>query len=247
MNFKKLCVTVLAFATVLAVTASSASAATCTNASLKGVFGVLDGGSNNGDPEVTLTQINFDGVGSVSGSFTNSLNGTVSTGSITGFYSVAKNCSGFFTLNLPGNKTDHFNFAIDLAKKGLQTIRADNGLIKPGFALAQLTCAPLKKSTFAGNLAGTMAAFGPIAGAGQVIFDGKGNISGTVTFDLGGGFDAVPISGTYTENANCTGTAEFTPQGFTTANFNMVVVNAGKEVLIVETDSGSTVSGTLQK
>jgi hypothetical protein len=248
MNFKKSCLSVLAFATIIAI--GSASAANCTNASLKGVWGSLDAGFNNGQPEATQTQVTFDGNGGLKGTITNSTNGTISTGSFTGAYSVSKNCSGFFTLNLPGGVTAHSNFALDLTEKGAQTIRADDGLVKTGFALAQgvVTCGLTgKKVTFAGNLAGTMAAFGPIAGAGQVIFDGKGNISGTVTFDLAGGFDTVPIAGTYTENANCTGTAEFTPQGFTTANFNIVVVNAGKEILIIETDAGSTVSGTLQK
>jgi hypothetical protein len=248
MNFRKSCLSVLAFATIIAI--GSASAATCTNASLKGVWGSLDAGSNGGQPEVTLNQISFDGSGNLSGSFTNSTDGTISAGTLTGFYSVSKDCTGFFTLNLPGGKIAHSNFALDDSKKGAQTIRTDNGLVKPGSAFAQgaAVCGTIgKKATFAGNLAGTMAAFGPIAGAGQVIFDGKGNISGTVTFDLGGGFDTVPIAGTYTENANCTGTAEFTPQGFTTANFNIVVVNAGKEILIIETDASSTVSGTLQK
>jgi len=109
-------------------------------------------------------------------------------------------------------------------------------------------CATIgKKATFAGTLSGTITGFGQIAGGGQVIFDGKGNISGMVTFSMGGGISNAPIVGTYTENADCTGTAEFTPQGFTTANFNLVVVDAGKEIFIVETDANTTVSGTLQK
>ena len=248
MNFTKSCLSVLAFAAIIAI--GSASAATCSNASLKGVWGSLDAGFNNGQPEATLTQVTFDGNGNLSGTLTNSTDGTISTGTFTGIYSVSKNCTGFFTLNLPGGKVAHSNFALDDSKKGAQTIRTDNGLVKPGSAFAQgaAVCGTIgKKAIFAGNLAGTMAAFGQIAGAGQVIFDGKGNISGTVTFDLAGGFSTVPIAGTYTENANCTGTAEFTPEGFTTANFNLVVVNAGKEILIIETDASSTVSGTLQK
>ncbi|HVM92006.1 MAG TPA: hypothetical protein VMT67_04290 [Terriglobales bacterium] len=250
MNLKKSCLSALACATVIVLAVGSASAATCTNASLKGPWGVLDAGLNGTQPEATVTQVTFDGAGNLTGTLTNSTNGTISTSTFTGFYSVSKNCSGYFTLNLPGGSVIRHTFAIDDAKKGMQTIRTDNGITKAGFALAQgaATCGTIgKKATFAGNLAGTMSTFGPIAGAGQVIFDGKGNISGSVTFDVGGGFDTVSIAGTYTENANCTGTAEFTPQGFTTANFNLVVVNAGKEVLLVETDSGSTVSGTLQQ
>lgn len=247
MTFAKSCLSALAFATIIAI--GSASAATCTNASLKGVFGSLDGGLNNGQPEVTLAQITFDGIGSLSGTLTNSLNGTISTGKFTGTYSVAKNCAGSFALGLPGGNLN-YNFVLDDSKKGSLTIRNADGLIKTGFTLAEgaAVCATIgKKASFAGSLGGAIQGFGQIAGSGQVNFDGKGNISGTVVFSMGGNMSTVPITGTYIENANCTGTAEFTPEGFTTANFNLVVVNAGKEILIIETDPSTTVSGTLQK
>jgi len=52
-----------------------------------------------------------------------------------------------------------------------------------------------------------------------------------------------PFNGTYTESANCTGTAQFTPSGFRTLNFHFVVVNAGKEILLLETDTNTVVGG----
>jgi hypothetical protein len=248
MTFAKSCLSVLAFATIIAI--GSASAASCSNATLKGVWGFLEAGSNGGQPEVTLTQLTFDGNGNFSGTLTNSTNGAISSESTTGTYSLPKNCAGSLVLHLPAHNNADFNLVLDDTNKGLQIIRTDNGLIKTGFAFAQgaAVCGTIgKKTTFAGNLGGTIAGFGQIAGVGQVLFDGKGNISGTVTFSMNGAITPVPIAGTYTENANCTGTAQFTPEGFSTANFNLVVVNAGKEILIVETDPSTTVSGTLQK
>jgi hypothetical protein len=57
----------------------------------------------------------------------------------------------------------------------------------------------------------------------------------------------VPITGTYTENADCTGTAQITPQGFSATNFATVVVNEGKELLLIETDTGTLVAGNAQE
>jgi hypothetical protein len=71
--------------------------------------------------------------------------------------------------------------------------------------------------------------------------------SGSGTFDVGGTIRTASITGTYTEAANCTGTIEMTPKGSTTLNFAFVVVNAGKELLLVETDSNAAVAGNMQQ
>ena len=104
-----------------------------------------------------------------------------------------------------------------------------------------------KKQTFAANLSGSVIGVGPVAYGEQVILDGKGNVSGNGTFSLDGAIYIVPITGTYTENADCTGSAQITPQGLSALNFNFVVVNAGKEILLVETDTGTIVSGNMQQ
>ena len=58
---------------------------------------------------------------------------------------------------------------------------------------------------------------------------------------------ATSITGTYTEAANCTGTLTITPHGFGTLNFAFVSVNSGKELLLLETDAGTEVNGTMQQ
>jgi hypothetical protein len=104
-----------------------------------------------------------------------------------------------------------------------------------------------KSQTFALNLTGILIGTGEVAYVGQVTLDGKGGLSGTMTLDLNGTVDnGVPITGTYTANSNCTGTATVTPSGLSTMNFSTVVVNAGKELLLIETDNNTVVSGSMQ-
>jgi hypothetical protein len=247
MNFQRLCSAVLVFATMIAVGSASA---TCTNATLIGVFGSLDAGFNAGQPEATLTQFTADGIGNLSGTLTNSTNGVITTGTFTGTYSVSKNCTGSYTVTFPNGKTASAKFVVDNAKKGSQMIRTDSGLTKAGFALAQGTvvCGLTgKKQTFALNLTGAGIGIGPIAGVGQVTLNGAGSVSGSATFSQNGTVHSASLSGTYTANSNCAGTAQITLSGFPTSNYNLVVVNSGKEMLVIETDSNTIVSGTMQQ
>jgi len=153
-------------------------------------------------------------------------------------------------VTFPNGSTASDNFVIDNAKKGAQGIRTDSSVVKTGFVLAQgtVTCGLTGiKHNFAANLSGTVKGTGRIAYVGQVILDGNGNVSGALTRSLNGTIATVPVTGTYTENANCTGTAHITPSGHSTVNFNFVVVNVGLEMLLIETDAGTVVSGTMQQ
>jgi len=240
MNFQKFCFALLVFA-VIAV--GSASAASCSNATVNGVWGYLVGAA--------VGQFTADGKGGITnGSQTVSQNGVIETQTFTGTYSVSKNCTGSLTVNLTGGGTATANFVIDDSKKGAQIIDTISGIVAGGFGLAQgaVTCgATGKKATFAANLLGKIANTGPVAYVSQVILDGKGNISGSGTFDVNGTIVTAPFTGTYTENADCTGSAQVTPSGFSTLNFNLVVVNAGKEILLIETDANTIVVGNMQQ
>jgi hypothetical protein len=240
----------LLFLAVLAV--GPAFGATCTNATLSGVFGVLNTGFDApGQPGTSVGQYLFDGKGNVSGAFTDSANGTISNQTFTGTYAVSKNCTGTLTLTDSGGVTEHHSFVIDDSKKGLQLIRADSPQIRSGFALAQgvVTCGLTgKKQTFAFDTTGYDDKGRPIALVGQAVLDGKGGLSGSTTLSIDGTIGTSSISGTYTESADCTGTQQFTIQAVnSTSNLNFVVVSAGKEILMIGTDTGSTTSGTAQQ
>ncbi len=228
----------------------SASAASCSDATLKGVYGIIFSGlGGDGTPRAIVGQGTADGKGNLSGTATKSKDGTIITVTSTGTYSVAKNCTGSATFIDQDGETRDVSFVFDAGNKGFQGIQTDSGRVISGFGLAEgaAVCGEDgKKQTFAANLSGSVIDVGQVAFVEQVILDGKGNVSGNGTFSLAGAIYTVPITGTYTENADCTGSAQITPQGYSTLNFNFVVVNVGKEILLIETDTGTIVSGTMQ-
>ena len=248
MNFLKMSSIVLLFVAIFAV--GSASAASCSDATLTGVFGfIFSGLGGDGTPRALVGQATADGKGNLSGTVTKSKDGTIVTFTFTGTYSVAKNCTGRLTFKDQDGETRHDNFVFDNGNNGWQHIQTDSGRVNSGFGLAEGTavCGENgKRQTFAANLSGIVNGVGQVAYVEQVILDGKGNVTGSGTFSLAGAIYTVPITGTYTENADCTGSAQITPQGFNALNFNFVVVNVGKEILLVETDTGTIVSGTMQ-
>ena len=105
-----------------------------------------------------------------------------------------------------------------------------------------------KKQVLAINLFGTLTASGdPAAIVGQLTLDGKGNLSGLETVSIDFSNSSLQVTGTYTQNADCTGTMQMAAKGFSAANFNTVAVNAGKELLLIETDANTLVGGNAQQ
>ncbi|MGA7295635.1 MAG: hypothetical protein WBW53_21700 [Terriglobales bacterium] len=237
---------------MFAALAATPASAVCSNATLNGAYGYFHGRPDGiGGMRAVVGQAIADGQGNLHGSFTMSLNGTVSTGTFTGTYSISKNCTGSFTLQNEDFSTADYNIVLDDSHKGFQMLQTDSGTAQPGFGLAQgtVTCGLTgKKLTLATNLLGTLTASSDVdAIVGQVELDGKGNISGTEAFSVAGAISTASVTGTYTENADCTGTAQITPAGSATTNFNTVVVNEGKELLLIETDGNTVVAGTAQE
>ena len=56
-----------------------------------------------------------------------------------------------------------------------------------------------------------------------------------------------PVTGSYTVGSDCRGTATITPKGRSEMHFSLVVVDCGKEMLAIETDADTVVSGPLVK
>jgi hypothetical protein len=75
-------------------------------------------------------------------------------------------------------------------------------------------------------------------------------ISGRISGSEGGTnltFADNPVTASYEVGADCRGTATITPKGQPEMHFTFVVVDCGKELLAVETDADTVVSGTLLK
>jgi hypothetical protein len=239
MKFQRLCFPVALLATMMAI---GDRCAACTNASFVGVWGFQIG--------TGVGQLTADGSGHITaGSDTVNQNGTVINQTFTGTYSVAANCTGNLTINFVGGGTATASFVLDNGNKGAQIIETTAGANAEGPAAAEgtVTCGLTgTKVTFAALFLGQNTV-GLVDYVAQVILDGKGHVSGSGTFDVGGTIHAVSITGTYTETTTCKGTMLITPTGLSALNFAFVVVNAGKELLLIETDSNASVFGNMQR
>jgi hypothetical protein len=160
---------------------------------------------------------------------------------------MAKSCTGTLTLSVDG-VTEDFNMVLDDSNKNFQLIRSDSGFIVNGSAipLGTATCGLSGKSVNYGmNVYGGVDNKG-ITYVGQVTLNGKGAVTGTITISFAGTITSgVAVTGTYTQNANCTGTMQITPAGFSTINFTTVALDSDKELLLIETDSGTVVGGEI--
>lgn len=102
---------------------------------------------------------------------------------------------------------------------------------------------------------GSIVAFGPIgtiAEAGVIKFDGSGRVAQTTTVSLSG--TIVPnrssLSGSYLVNPDCTGDLALllpVPGGTTTSALHFVIVNHGKEILLVNTGAGRVIVSNAKK
>ena len=89
--------------------------------------------------------------------------------------------------------------------------------------------------------------FGVYAAIGRFVADGNGFLTAVDTISVDGAVTAGrKLSGTYTINADCTGSAIFSnaTSGAVLGNWDMVLVSAGKEILMNEKDSDIILSGS---
>ena len=239
MKLQRLCFPVALLATMMAI---GDRCAACTDASFTGVWGFQLG--------TAVGQLTSNGSGKITaGSDTVNENGTIVSQTFTGTYSVAANCTGKFTVNFTGGGSATASFVLDSSNEGAQVIETTAGASAEGPAAAEgtVTCGLTgTKETFAALLLGQNTT-GLVDYVAQIVFNGKGTVSGSGTFDVAGKFHAVTITGTYTETSACKGTMKITPTGLTALNFAFVVVNGGKQLLLVETDKNASVIGNMQQ
>jgi len=230
------------------VAASGSASATCSNATLNGAYGLISSGLIQNDEEnaVAVYRFTADGNGNVSGSGTSSGNGTIITGPFTATYTIAGNCTGTMVVTNQFADVSNFNFVFDTKNSQLEFIESDSGTNVSGEAVAigTATCGfSGKKEILALRLRGHVNSGSPLDVVGQIILNGSGKLTATTTSSENGGVVTSNIKGTYTSNSDCTGTAQIKGTGFTD-NFATVAVNSGKELLLVETDTGTIVAGT---
>lgn len=89
---------------------------------------------------------------------------------------------------------------------------------------------------------------GPFAEVGRQTFDGKGNTFGTATISSNGNINRVTIQGTYTVNADCTGSMTlFIPDFGATVHADFVIDRDGEEIRAIVTETGVIESRVYRK
>ena len=230
---------------------SAAWAATCSNASLSGTYGFLHGGTDsNGTPtSAAVSQLTFDATtGTFTGETTSSHDGVIATAPLTGTYTIASNCTG------TGYPDGGSPFSFVVTSTGFLALH----LFAEGFGVKQgsPTCTNAGvESSFGFETTGVFLAAvstPAVAFIGELKFtvdpSGEGVISGHLAASEDGKFHSFEeVAGSYTVDANCRGTATITPKRSSALNFSFVVVDGGNQMLVVETDADTVVSGTLQR
>ena len=88
----------------------------------------------------------------------------------------------------------------------------------------------------------------PVAGVGRVTYDGNGNFEAKQTISFGGSSFSFKFRGTYSVDADCTGTQTlFTVSGEEFGHLAIVIIDHGQEVRITQTDPGVTLVGNERK
>ncbi len=239
----------------------AAWAATCSNASLSGTYGFLHGGTDSlGTPATGLSQITFDSsTGTYTGEDTASLDGVISTEPLAATYAVASNCTVSARVRIGGEPAVNISFVV--TSTGFLFLFQKQGATSSGFGVKQgsPTCANAGvQGSFGFETTGTFLAGAPATGPVDFIGElelavnpsGEGVISGHVAGSVDGTiltFADEPVTGSYTVGTDCRGAASITLNGGSEMHFSLVVVDGGNEMLAIETDADTVVSGTLAK
>lgn len=83
----------------------------------------------------------------------------------------------------------------------------------------------------------------PVAQVGVATANGAGNVSGSLTANVGGVVSTSTFSGTYTVEPNCTGSETTTQSDGTVSHFTFVIVNGGREARFLQTDPDAVFVG----
>lgn len=85
-----------------------------------------------------------------------------------------------------------------------------------------------------------------LGAAGRMTADGNGNLTGADTYNFDGTIAKRQYTGSYTVNADCTGSLSFTTTNGNATHADFAIVNNGKEVNLVQTDAGWILTGVMK-
>jgi hypothetical protein len=82
---------------------------------------------------------------------------------------------------------------------------------------------------------------------GRIEADGKGNFKGVHSESVNGSIDHGPFSGTYVINPDCTGSAEMNFGGPNVEKVDIVLVDDGSEILMIDVGGNTLESGEAKR
>ena len=234
----------LGFALLLGSCLSVYASAACSNATLIGNYGfTITGVDSSGSLSASVGQITADGSGNITGVFTNSTAGVI-TSNIpeTGTYSVKTTCAGTATLTPSGGTATTFSLVLVSNGAQVEMTETKAGSSQYGYALAQgkATCTNAGiKNVFGFRGGGYTSSLAPNAWTGQVKMNGLGVVAGNESASFGGTIESFSLTGTYSVSSNCTGTASFKGSNGNVSNTYFVIVNGGLSMMQIETDANT--------
>jgi hypothetical protein len=185
----------------------------CSNASLRGSFG-LGGGPNVAvgfGPTASLGSITSDGAGSLEGKLTQSFDGIIVHEVFTGAYTVNSDCTGTATFVLqPGGRAAHLGFVLLGEGDQIFMIETDATTVATFVLEKQLpkACSNVHlKGAYGFTQTGSIVGVGPVSNSGLMTIDENGNVTGSQTKSVNGHISQESFSGTYTIQSDCTGSA----------------------------------------
>lgn len=107
---------------------------------------------------------------------------------------------------------------------------------------------PASRSASKSNSRSSGQPFGPVVFVGTLSFSGDGTLSGSFTANGNGHQEtAVPFTGAYVVNADCTGMVAVTEKDGRESHYAVTITDGGKELLAIETDAGAERTFVLRK
>ncbi len=226
---------------------------TCSNSRLTGTYFYLANGSaisgSQALPFAELSEFVFDGKGGVTGQAATSDNGTFASFSFAGVYAVQAGCTGTLSLTVNPPAAGPFSFEVEDGGKSLSMAFSGTGAVILGRAYQVSTgtvqCGRgLLTGSYGFEFTGVSGGL-RVAEAGQMVSDGDSNLTFGGVLNSNGTTSQFASAGNYSLRGDCSGSVAISnPSGI--ANYAVALVDNGKNILFLETDAGTTVSGKAQ-
>ena len=213
------------------------------------------------EPFVQVGHLAFDGNGNFSGAHDTAAGGILAPHVDSGTYNVNSDCT---TGAISFATGIGFTMSIVITSGGqeIKYVSATTGGVSSG-TLRLMADAPCSAGILNGNSYGyashglvaagngngfpRVGGFVPFADSGQISFQADGRVSGVENVNFGGVvMSGQHVAGTYSVNADCTGTTTMTIAGVDNS-WHFVILQGGDQVIFVATPSGVVWAGTLTK